>query len=184
MNLRARLTLYYVLLAVAMVGLLSFVDLANDMDLPVQPDAGARRKPAHVRRRHGGAVAQPAAHPDDRGRLRDPELETLLRDTMLASHAILEIAVVAPDNRILADTSPEQTGKPLPHLRGNFRPLVTRTDWYDKWRVAAPAQVLPVAATAGPAQRPAGPVRAGDRRPHADPQRHSAAACGKRHGVP
>ena len=66
--------------------------------------------------------------------VRDPEVSTLLRDTMLASPAIVEIAVLSPQNEILADSIPDEVGKVLlPY--DDFHPVVTDNGWYGKWRL-------------------------------------------------
>jgi hypothetical protein len=153
MNLQARLTLYYVLLAVAMVGFISFVDLANDMNL--QFNSTLER--AESLRTFASDMVELSLNrqltkPLEEA-LRDPELATLLRDTMLASHAILEIAVVSPDNTIVADTSPDELGKNQPAY-DDFRPIVTKTDWYDKWRVLRESKYYQLQLPLGPQNGP------------------------------
>jgi signal transduction histidine kinase len=132
MNLQARLTLYFVLLAVLLVSVISAVDLAHDIQL--QFDATLDRAESLRRFATDIVVTTVARQPDKslREALRDPDLTKLLQDTMLASSAIQEIAVVAPDNEVLADSLPDHPlGEHLPRYK-NFTPVVTSTSWYQK----------------------------------------------------
>jgi len=132
MNLQARLTLYFVLLAVLLVSVISVVDLAHDMQL--QFDSTLERADSLRTFATDMVVATVARQPDKslREALRDPELTKLLQDTMLASSAIQEIAVVAPDNEVLADSLPDHPlGEHLPPYQ-DFTPIVTSTSWYRK----------------------------------------------------
>ena len=58
----------------------------------------------------------------------------LLRDAMLASHAILQIAVVSPENEVLADSVPDRMGETLPRYL-DFAAVVARARWYQKLRM-------------------------------------------------
>jgi signal transduction histidine kinase len=132
MNLQARLTLYFVLLAVLLVSVISAVDLAHDMQL--QFDSTLDRAENLRNFATDMVVATVARQPDKslREALRDPDLTKLLQDTMLASSAIQEIAVVAPDNEVLADSLPDHPlGERLPRY-SDFTPIVTGTNWYRK----------------------------------------------------
>ena len=94
MPLRAKLTLGFVLLAVVMVGIISAVDLGYDMQL--QLDATLERADSIL-----AVATQQVILALNRQRpvplrevLRDPALVGLFKNVMLASHAILEVAVV------------------------------------------------------------------------------------------
>jgi hypothetical protein len=83
----------------------------------------------------------------------DPEVSTLLRNTMLASHAIVEIAVLDPGNEILADSIPDEIGKILlPY--DDFRPVVANNGWYDKWRVLREKKYYQLQQRLGPQNGP------------------------------
>jgi len=135
MNLQARLTLYFVLLAMVLVGVIAAVNLAQDMQL--QFDSTLER--AESLRVFATDMLKDtvARQPDKslREALRDPDLTRLLQDTMLASSAILEIAVVDPEGEVLADSNPDHPlGEKLQHY-DDFRPVVTKSTWYQKLRV-------------------------------------------------
>src|SRR5262249_43860814 len=66
--------------------------------------------------------------------LRDPELHSLLVEALTAGDAILEVAVVDPNNEILLDTDTDLLGKPQPPYKP-FRPVVVKSSWYDKLRL-------------------------------------------------
>ena len=134
MTLQARLTLYYVLLAVLMAGVISGVNLGNEMQS--QFDATLER----AKMLQGLAVEQLIQALDRqpttplRDALQDPDLVSLFRQIMLFSHyAILEIAVVDPGNgnEILLDSISRPAGAKLPPY-DDFTPLVTKTNWAEK----------------------------------------------------
>ncbi len=136
MTLQAKLTLGYVLLAVLMVSIISAMTLNNDMQQ--QFDATLERADMlqtvavdQVRSALNRQTTKPL-----REALRDPALVALFHNIMLASHAIIEVAVVDPnsDNEILLDSIPDQLGKRSPPYE-DFRPLVTQRGWYEKVRV-------------------------------------------------
>jgi signal transduction histidine kinase len=134
MNLQARLTLYFVLLAVVLVSVIAAVNLAQDIQL--QFDSTLERAESLRTFATDMVVATVARQPDKslREALRDPDLTRLLQDTMLASSAILEIAVVDPDNEVLADSVADHPlGEKLPRYE-DFQPIVTRSSWYQKLR--------------------------------------------------
>ena len=135
MNLQARLTLYFVLLAVSLVSVISAVNLAHDIQL--QFDTTLDRAESLRTFATDMVVATVARQPDKslREALRDPDLTKLLQDTMLASSAILEIAVVDPQNEVLADSVPDHPlGETLPPYP-DFSPVVAHSTWYDKLRM-------------------------------------------------
>ena len=134
MNLKARLTLSFVLLAVLLAGTISCVDLAGEIN---QQFAATLERAENLRTLASDLVGLSLNRPPTKPlgeAVRDPEVSTLLRDTMLASHAIVEIAVLSPENEILADSIPDEIGKVLlPY--DDFRPVVTDNGWYGKWRM-------------------------------------------------
>ena len=135
MNLQARLTLYFVLLAVALVGVISAVDLAHDIQL--QFDSTLERAESLRTFASDMVVLTLERQPDEslREALRDPDLTKLLQDTMLASSAVLEIAVTDPENEVLADSVPDHPlGERLPRYE-DFGPIVNRTNWYRKLQI-------------------------------------------------
>lgn len=135
MNLQARLTLYFVLLAVLLVGVISAVDLSHDIQL--QFDSTLERAES-LRTFASDMVVQTLERQPDvplREALRDPDLGKLLRDTMLASSAVLEVVVTDPQGEVLADSVPDHPlGERLPHLT-DFAPIVKNYNWYEKLRI-------------------------------------------------
>ncbi|HWB86376.1 MAG TPA: ATP-binding protein [Bryobacteraceae bacterium] len=134
MTLQAKLTLGSVLVATLIVSLISAVDLANDMEL--QFDATLERADllSRVATRMVRQTLNRQRSVPLREALRDPDLSNDLVDIMTASHALLEVAVVNPNNEILADSDPNRLGitsQPYP----DFKPLVERADWREKLRV-------------------------------------------------
>ena len=136
MTLQAKLTLGYVLLAVLMVGIISAMTL--NLDMQQQFDATLERADMlqivavdQVRSALNRQTTKPL-----REALRDPYLVALFHNIMLASHAIIEVAVVDPnsDDEILLDSIPDQLGKHSPPYE-DFRPLVTQRGWYEKLTV-------------------------------------------------
>jgi len=133
MSLQAKLTLGSVLLATLIVGLISVVDLGNDMQR--QFDNTLER--ADLLKNVATKLVLQAL---DRERtvplaeaLRDPALSKGLIDIMTTSHAVLEIAVVSPENEILADSDPGRRGiisPPYPE----FPPIVL-SGWARKLQV-------------------------------------------------
>ena len=163
MNLQSRLTLYFVLLAVLLVSVISAVNLAHDIQL--QFDITLDRAESLRTFATDMVKATVARQPDKslREALRDPDLTRLLQDTMLASSAILEIGVVDPDNEVLADSIPllHPLGDRLPRY-DDFQPVVANSNWYDKLRMLYNTKYyqlesLPLG-TPGPAGAPASPI--------------------------
>ncbi len=134
MTLQARLTLYYVLLAVLMAGIISGVNFINE----TQAEFEATLERANMLQRLAvqqltqSLNRQPNTSLPEA--LQDPDLVSLFKNIMLYSHyAILEIAVVDPNNnnKILLDSSPHRLGAILPPYQ-DFQPLVTSKAWYQK----------------------------------------------------
>src|SRR5579871_393595 len=134
MTLQAKLTLGSVVLATLMVGLVSAVELGNEIERQFAETlerAGAYRDLAT------NLVSQSLNRQLRVGieeALRDPELQGNLVNIIANSHAILEIAVVDPQNKILLDSDKDRVGVTAPPLP-DFRPIVTGTGWYGKLRV-------------------------------------------------
>jgi len=153
MNLKARLTLSFVLLAVLLAGIISFVDLTGEINeqfaatLERADNLGTLASDLV-----GLSVNRQRTKPLDEA-MGDPEVSTLLRNTMLASHAIVEIAVLDPGNEILADSIPDEIGKILlPY--DDFRPVVANNGWYDKWRVLREKKYYQLQQRLGPQNGP------------------------------
>jgi len=152
MNLQARLTLSFVLLAVLLAGTISCVDLAGEIN---QQFAATLERAENLRTLASDLVGlslnrqltKPLAEA-----VRDPEVSTLLRDTMLASHAIVEISVLNPQNEILADSIPDEIGKILLPYH-DFRD-VTKTSWYSKWLLLWEKQYYQLQQPLGPKNGP------------------------------
>ena len=137
MNLQAKLTLWYVLLAVIMVSAISGVDLATNM----QQQFEATLKRADELNTSASEIVKVTLNSQLnkplRAALRDPSLQPILEKLVTAAKAILEIAIVdAPTNQVLADSAPElnRLGSDAGHYP-DFRALVRQTSWYTKWRV-------------------------------------------------
>lgn len=134
MSLQARLTLYYVLLAVLLAGIISSVNLINETQ--AQFDATLERAQMLQRLAVSQLIQAVNRQPTKslRDALRDPDLVSLYKNIMLISHyAILEIAVVDTKNEdeIWLDSSPDRVGEKLAPYK-NFEKLVTGTSWYQK----------------------------------------------------
>ena len=138
MSLRARLTLWSVLVMAIVVGVISTVDLGHEMQQ--QFDATLQR--ADLLKQVAGKLVsvslgnQPTA--PLREALRAPILKDELIDLLSASHAVLEIAVCNRDDEILADSDPTRVGMRFGHY-DDFRPLVRDSSWLDKLRVLTSA---------------------------------------------
>jgi signal transduction histidine kinase len=132
MNLQAKLTLGYVLLAVAIVSIISGIDLATNMQL--QFEATLERAEVlnpvatkFVRQTLNSNLSVPL-----RTALRDKTLATDLLDLLTKSPNILEIAVVdAKTDEALADSDPARLGQksgPYP----DFRDFVAHASLWEK----------------------------------------------------
>jgi len=131
MSLRARLTLWSVLLMAVIVGLIGAVDVANEMQ---QQFETTLERAELLREVATNLVVQTL----DRQRtaplreaLRDPNLSAELVKIMTASRAVLEIAVCDPNNEILADSDPSRLGKTFTRY-ADFEPQVRNTGWRQK----------------------------------------------------
>ena len=132
MRLQAKLTLGYVLLATLMVGIISAMDLVNNMEEHFEStldraDTLRRVAAKFVRDALNSQRAKPL-----REALRDPVLTDNLVDLMANAHAILEIAVVDPETKdVLADSLPGRVGEKS-EAYPDFRALVQNTGWNEK----------------------------------------------------
>src|SRR4029078_11238580 len=134
MNLQAKLTLGYVLLAVAIVSIISGLDLSTNMKQ--QFEATLERAEIlnpvatkFVKRTLNSRLTVPL-----REALRDDVLAADLLDLVTKTGAILEIAVVNPENEVLADSDISRIGKnggPYP----DFRNLVKQAGVVEKFKV-------------------------------------------------
>src|SRR5215467_143988 len=134
MNLQAKLTLWYMMLAVVIVSAISLVDLANNMQQQFEStlDRAETLKLAatkFVRKTINSQLTKPLPVA-----LQDPGLASDLLD-LLQGGAILEISVVDPaTNEVLAGSLSTRVGErvaPYP----DFRDLVTHAGWREKLKV-------------------------------------------------
>jgi signal transduction histidine kinase len=133
MTLKAKLTLGSVLLATLIVGLISAVDLGNDMQrlFDATYDRAALLRTVATRLVVQSLERQrtvPLAEA-----LRDPSLTSGLIDIGAASRAVFEIAVVSPRNEILADSDPSRIGVISPPFP-DFQPVLQER-WLAKLRI-------------------------------------------------
>jgi signal transduction histidine kinase len=134
MNLRAKLTLWYVLLVVVLVGSISGVDLANNM----QQRFEATLAQADTLKLVAGKFVTKALDAQRTTPLKtaldDPVLDNDLSD-LLHTNAIVEIAVTEPKTReILADSNPDHVGDTAEEYP-DFRRFVVEFPFYEKWKV-------------------------------------------------
>jgi signal transduction histidine kinase len=136
MNLQAKLTLGYVLLATLMVTVTSAVNLVSEMNAQFDNTLERAETLKTVAADQVKSALNRQLTLPLREALRDPGLVSLFRNIVLASHAILEVAVVDPhgEDEILLDSLPDRQGVHAPPYR-DFRPLVTQSSWVQKARV-------------------------------------------------
>jgi len=134
MTLQAKLTLGSVVLASLMVGLVSAVELESEIERQFKEtleratvqQALVTNLVGQTLNRHRTLAVEDA--------LRDPELQSNLVNIIANSHAILEIAVLNPHNKILLDSDKDRVGATAPPVP-DFQPVVTSAGWYRKLRV-------------------------------------------------
>jgi signal transduction histidine kinase len=134
MTLQAKLTLGSVVLATLMVGVVSAVELGNEIEQQFEETLERARV---LRSFAINLVSQTLNRRRTMGiedALQDPELQGNLVAIIAYSHAILEIAVVNPQNRILLDSDKERVGVTAPPLP-DFQPIVNSSGWYKKLQV-------------------------------------------------
>jgi hypothetical protein len=136
MNLQAKLTLGYVLLATLMVTVISVLDLTHEIDSQFNATLERAETVETVAADQVKSALNRQLKLPLREALRDPGLVSLFRNIVLASHAVVEVAVVDPrgEDEILLDTSPDRQGVHTPAYK-DFRPLVTQSSWLQKVRV-------------------------------------------------
>jgi signal transduction histidine kinase len=135
MNLQAKLTLGFILLAMAMVLIMSGVDLANN----VQQHFEATLERADVINPVAAKFVTLALNTQRtlpfREALRSQSLYNDLLDLVADARAIIEIAVVDPaDNQVLADSDPGRLGEPSGPYP-SFRQLVRDTGGLSKLKL-------------------------------------------------
>ena len=134
MTLQTKLTLGSVVLATVMVGLVSAVELGNE----VQRQFAETLERATAQRTLAlNLVTQSINRQRNlqiEDALRDPELQDNLVSIIANSHAILEIAVLNPQNKILLDSDMDRVGATSPPFP-DFRPIVTDAGVYRKLQV-------------------------------------------------
>src|SRR5215472_5421664 len=134
MTLQGKLAIGSVVLVSLMVGLVSFVDLANEIETQFQ---STLERATALQRVATNLVRQSLnrqRNVDLKLALTDPELQNNLVGLMAASQPILEIAVMDADKRIVLDSSQVRVGeKPL--AAPNFARLVADNGWLGKLRV-------------------------------------------------
>ena len=134
LSLRARLTLWSVVLMAFVVSFIGVLDVANEM----QQQFDFTMERAELLRR---VATYMVVQTLDRQRtvplreaLRDPELSSALVDIVTASRALLEIAVCDRNNEILADSDPGRLGKSFPGY-APFEPVVMDTSMWEKSKI-------------------------------------------------
>ena len=157
MTLQARLTLYYVLLAVLMVTTISAINLGNEMQAKFEDTL----KIAQRFQQLAVDVVIQALNSDRkvtvREALRKPSLVSSFQNIMSDSK-IEELAVVDPstNNEILLDSIPGVLGTHLEN-HPDFEPLVTQANWWQKLRalnsVTGRYQLQPVVLEVNPSYK-------------------------------
>lgn len=134
MTLQSKLTLGSVGMVSLMVAVVSAVDLVNTMQRQFESTLErADSLKGLATRMVLQSLNRQLTHPV-REALREPELHSLLVEALTAGDAILEVAVVDPQNEILLDTDTDLLGKPQPPYKP-FRPVVVNSSWYEKLRL-------------------------------------------------
>jgi hypothetical protein len=128
------LTLWSVLVMAVVVGLISALDLGNDMERQFESTLERAELLKRVASRLVVQTLERQRTAPLREALRDPQLSTELVDIMTASHALLEIAVCDRSNEILVDSDPNRRGITFPPYP-DFAPLVQQTNWLQKLRI-------------------------------------------------
>lgn len=132
---QARLTLWSIIVMALIVGFVSTLDLADEIDRQFQSNRQRAEAALQIALNLVIDSLQPNFHSPvtsdilNRGLISE-ELQPLIG----VSHTLVEIAVCDPHGRILADTKPERVGTDFPFM-DSFSSLVNRTNWWDKLRV-------------------------------------------------
>ena len=134
MTLQTKLTLGSVAMVSLIVGLVAAVNFQNEVQGQFETTlerAKNLRIQATTFVRQSLDRQQTVPLPDA---LKDPDLASLLVNIITASRAILEVAVVDPENVILADSDPYRLGVKSPGYPP-FEPIVTTNKWYEKLKI-------------------------------------------------
>jgi signal transduction histidine kinase len=135
MTLQAKLTLGSVVVASLMVGLVSAVDLANELQRQFDTTLERAQTLKSVATRMVTQALNRQRTTPLREALRDPDLQNLLVDVMSASHAIFEVAIVDPsNNEILLDSDPGRMSLTVPPYP-DFKTFVDTSTWYGKLQI-------------------------------------------------
>src|SRR5690349_13772018 len=138
MNLQAKLTLGYVLLAVAIVSIISGIDLTTNMQQQFEGTLERAEVLSPVATKFVRQTLNSQLSVPLRTALREQSLATDLLDLLTKSPTILEIAVVdAKTDEVLADSDPGRLGSKCGPYE-DFRDFVTRSGWWDKLKVLLP----------------------------------------------
>jgi hypothetical protein len=136
MTLQGKLTLGSVLLATLIVSVVSTVGLGNVMQL----EFNATLDRAELLKRVASEFVQEALNRQRtvpiREALRVPQLSRSLVNILTASRTIIEVAVLNPQNEIIADSDQERVGVTSPPYP-EFGTLVKQTSWFQKLRLLA-----------------------------------------------
>jgi len=136
MSLQARLTISSVLVMAGIVGVISVVDLGNE----IQQQLESTLERANLLKRVAGSMVVQTLERQRtvplREALRDRDLMVELVDILTASHALLEIAVCDVNGEILADSDRNRLGITFPPYP-DFVPLVNKTGFVDKLKILA-----------------------------------------------
>jgi signal transduction histidine kinase len=136
MNLQAKLTLGYVLLATLMVTVISVLNLTHEIEFQFEATLERAETLETVAADQVKSALNRQLKLPLREALRDPGLVSLFHNIMGASHAVVEVAVVDPhsEDEILLDSFPDRQGVHTPAYK-DFRPLVMQSSWLQKVRV-------------------------------------------------
>lgn len=135
MSLQARLTLWSVSVMALLVGVISILDLTEEINRQFESTlarAGLVRK-LTVELVYRVVDSQPKLAVTDAIR-RDARLPQQLTALMTATHALVQISVCDSQGVILSDSDPAHVGNFLPRYE-EFGDLVKRTRWWDRFRV-------------------------------------------------
>ena len=132
MSTQTRLTLSSVLVMTAIVAIISVLDLGYTMDAQF----AATLEHAELLKSVASRIVVETLNRDRQHNfleaLRDPNLESSLRDIMSSAHALLEIAVCDSQDKVLLDSYPQSEGK-VSHYQ-DFAPVV-KANWLEKTKI-------------------------------------------------
>jgi signal transduction histidine kinase len=135
MTLQAKLTLGTVVLASLMVGVVSAVDLGNEMQRQFESTLERAETLKAVASRMIQQSINRQRTKTLRDALLDPDLQSLMIDIITSSHAILEVAAVDPaTTEILLDSDPTRLNMKWRQY-DDFQPVVVSSSWWTKLQV-------------------------------------------------